>query len=258
MIRNASIERTALSALVALGMVGAAAADMVSITGFEEYSAGDQVMFRLPTFSSSQVDPTPSVAQVAELPPGFGIDGSRALYTSWSFKSTVTDPWLRLTTAGASNLPNPTVDFGMGLRFDIYTDRALFVTLGLRETGTTAAIGQNGGTGGAIEWVGGKTDPSKSPPLGQLAEANRWTTLEFAIPYEPVKGWVGGGNGVLSSPTDKGTLEHLALIANDGAGVYNVYLDNFAQFGVIPEPATAGLVAAGLLLLGFARRRRRG
>ena len=256
MIRWNNARGTAVTALLALGLAGTVAADMVSITGFEEYSPGDKVMFRNPRFSSSQVDAAPDIAEVAALPPGMGIDGDQALYAAWSFKEGISNPWLRLTTFLAPNLPNPTVDFGMGLRFDVYTDRALFVTLGLRETGTTAAIGENGGTAGAIEWVGGATDPSTSPPLGQLALPYQWTTMEFAIPFEPVKGWIAGADGVLSSPTGKGTLEHLALIAADGAGVYNVYLDNFAQFTAIPEPSTLALAGAGLLGAFIALRRR--
>ena len=166
--------------------------------------------------------------------------------------------WVRLTTFGTANLPNPTVDFSLGLSFDIYTDRPIYLTLGLRETGTTAELGADGGTANGIEWVGGVTDESLSPPLGQIIEAGAWTNVTFLFPDDPVKAFAGAtADGILTSDTGKGTLEHLALIAPDVAGdelgLYNIYLDNFA---VIPEPSSILLAGLGLMAALALRLRR--
>jgi len=154
-----------------------------------------------------------------------GHASARVLQASWTFKSGTANPWLRLTTSSAPNLPNPVIGFNQVLRFDLYTDRDLYVAIGLRETNTGAPIGGDGGTSGAIEWVGGTTNNSISPPRGRLVTAGQWTTLEFFIPYEPVR--ASTGNGLLESTTGKGVLEQLTLVPADGVGAYNLYLDNF-------------------------------
>lgn len=43
---------------------------------------------------------------------------------------------------------------------------------------------------------------------------------------EPVRNFTGG-NGILSSATGLGVLEHLAFVPAAGAGAHDVYLDNF-------------------------------
>jgi hypothetical protein len=165
--------------------------------------------------------------------------------------------WVRLTTFNTPNLPNPVVSFVEPLRFDIYSDRSLYVALGLRETNSPGAIGSNGGATGGIEFVGGSTDNSVTPPLGRLIPANTWTSVEFNIPVEPVRAFAGtSANSILESTTGNGVLEHLVLRGLDGVpgqGAYNVYLDNFV---VVPEPGIAGLVVPGMMALSLRRRRR--
>jgi hypothetical protein len=73
--------------------------------------------------------------------------------------------------------------------------------------------------------LGGTTDNTTSPPKGRLVHAGQWTTLNFFLPYEPVRSFTG--NGVLESSTGKGVLEHLALVPAAGTGTYNLFLDNF-------------------------------
>ena len=138
------------------------------------------------------------------LPAGNG--SSNALAVGWSFNQTASS-WLRLTTFNAPQLPNPTISFtNQALLFDIYTTNALYVALGLRETGTSAAIGDDGGTTGNIECIGTTTT---TPPRGKLVPTDKWTTLPFFIPQETVRSFTG--NGVLSSSTGKGVLENLAF-----------------------------------------------
>ena len=169
-----------------------------TLADFEAYAAGTSVMFRDPAFSgstSSHLDTNPGVANFTRVTNNFpaGHASARVLQASWTFKSGTANPWLRLTTSSAPNLPNPVIGFNQVLRFDLYTDRDLYVAIGLRETNTGAPIGGDGGTSGAIEWVGGTTNNSISPPRGRLVTAGQWTTLEFFIPYEPVRASTGNG-----------------------------------------------------------------
>ena len=251
-----SIQTALVFVGLTLGLCLAASANLVSITGFEEFNAGDQAMFRQPTFSGStsgNLGATPNTTAVVD---SFASTGMKSLNSSWSFLADT--GWLRLTTFGAPFLPNPTIDYTLGLQFDIFTDRALYVTLASRETGTSMGVGQNGGTSGGIEWIGGVTDNTTSPPKGHLVAANAWTTLQFYPMSDPIKAFAGAtADGILSSATGKGTIEHLAFVPADGAGAYSIYLDNFAQF-VIPEPSTIALAFGGLALIGAARLRRRG
>lgn len=111
------------------------------------------------------------------------------------------------------------------LKFDIYADKDIKVGLCLRETGTTAAIGANGGTTGAIEWVGVPAKNGTAPNPVRTVTAGAWTTVRYNIPFQAVTAFTG--NGTLESATAKGVLEHLALVPAGGLGTYNIYLDNF-------------------------------
>jgi hypothetical protein len=136
-----------------------------------------------------------------------------------------------LTTSGATTLPNPVIDFTKWLRFRIWADKALQVGLGLRETtnapGTT--IGSNGGTAGGIEWAGVTNSVNGQPQPNRTVTASNWTTLVINLPVEPVRNFASG-NGVLSTASGLGVLEHLAFVPASGNGAYNVYLDDFEVF----------------------------
>jgi len=108
----------------------------------------------------------------------------------------------------------------------------LYVAVGFRETSTTASIGADGGTTGAIEFIGGTTDNTRIPVKGRLVPAGQWTRLDFFVPYEPVRGFTG--NGVLETSTGKGAFEHLELVPAVGPGTYNVHLDNFRVTNLAP------------------------
>ncbi|MDB6028121.1 MAG: hypothetical protein JWM68_4344, partial [Verrucomicrobiales bacterium] len=201
------------------------------IADFEAFAAGSYngtVLFRQPSFSSSTsafIDGavTNATTVTATYPGNDGIN--KVLYANWSYKTGTTNPWIRLTTFNAVSLPNPTISFTQRLRFKVYSDKALGVALGVRETSTGAAIGQNGGTTGTLEWVGATVSGSSPVPTHTVA-ANTWTTLEFNLPLETTTAFPSSGNGVLNSTTGKGVLDHLALTPAGGTGVYNVYFDN--------------------------------
>lgn len=207
-------------------------------------------MFRVPTFSATTsrfLDTSPNVAVVTNVVAA-GNTSSRARNLNWSHRTGTVSPWLRLTSYGSANLPNPIVDFSQSIRFDIYSDRDLKVGLGLRETDPTNAIGADGGTSGTIEFVGAPSTIGSCPLALRTIATSNWVTLMFNLTNEAVSAFTG--NGVLESTTAKGVLEHLAFVPAAGLGAYKVYLDNIAvvppstlAFGLSNAPAGASINA---------------
>jgi hypothetical protein len=213
----------------------ARAANSQLLTDFENFAIGANVLFQKPSYSGSTsnfLNTSPNFAYVSNAFPS-GHPSLNVMAAAWDFKTGASNPWLRLTSNNATNLPNPTIGTNQALQFDIYADRDLYVALGFRETSTTAAIGTDGGTSGAIEWLGGSTDNLTNPPKGRLVHSGQWVTLIFFLPYEPVRTFTG--NGALETTTGKGVLEHLALVPGAGAGTYNLFLDNFRILDISAE-----------------------
>jgi len=208
-------------------------AAVTPIEDFESYGDGaptDQIMFRKPGMSSSTSGFLDGAVTNYNVPTGSFPGGNlsaRAMRVYWSFQAGTTNPWLRLTTYNAATRPNPIVDITRSLWFDLHTDKALQVGLGLRETNPTGAIGEDGGGSGPIEFVGVSGVLGTAPVPERTVSAGSWTTLKFDLPREAVTSFTG--NGVLESTTGKAVLESLALVPAGGLGVYNVYLDNFVQ-----------------------------
>lgn len=204
---------------------------LIDFEGFETESPSSAVLFRNPKFSGStatNIDAAPDYSSVTTLfPTGSGL-GNKALFVHCNFTNS-TQPWLRLTTASATNLPNPVIDFTQKFQFRIYSDKAIRVGLGLRETTTSAGtpIGFNGGTTGGIEWVGVTNKNGAAPMPSRVVPANVWTTLTFELPSEPVVNF-SGGNGVLSTASGLGVLEHLTIVPLAGNGSYKMFFDNFS------------------------------
>ncbi|HSA09576.1 MAG TPA: immunoglobulin domain-containing protein [Candidatus Paceibacterota bacterium] len=206
------------------------------LSDFEGRSPGTAVMFHRPAYSGTTMGfidtAAPNFAYVTNSFPT-GHAGGRVVQAAWSFNASA-GAWLRLTTSGGPIIPNPTVDFRQGLQFDVLADKPVYIAVGLRETSTTAAMGADGGNAGEpIEWLGGTTSNTSTPPKGRLVSAGQWTTLRFFFPHEPIRSYTG--NGRLESTTGKGVFEQLAIVpANPGAGVYNLYLDNFQVIFIAP------------------------
>jgi hypothetical protein len=203
--------------------------------------ANDVVMFRRPVNSSTTsafIDTAATnytMVITSGIPTGNPNAGSKVLKAGWTFKTGTTNPWLRLVTANPVLIPNPTIDFGARLKFDIHSDKSVAVALGVRETGTTAAIGANGGITGPIEWLGA-TKNGSTPVPNRTVNANTWTTLEFNLPAEVCSSFVSG-DGILA--TGFGVLEQLVIVPNGGMGAYTIHLDNFE---VVKTPALPGTV----------------
>lgn len=208
-----------------------------TISHFEQFppnTSGGTVMFRQPTLSGSTspfLEPSPSLASVTDALPA-GNPSARALFVSWSFTNAA-NPWLRLTTFDAANLPNPVIDVSRRLRFDIYSDRDLLLGLGVRETTNSPGtpVGANGGTVGGIEWAGVTNKVATQPVPNRRVVAGAWRTIEFNFAEEPILNFAGG-NGLLSTSSGLAVLEHLAIAPAGGTGLHRIYLDNF----VVTQP----------------------
>jgi hypothetical protein len=206
------------------------------LTGFEGYSPDTnvKVAFREPRYSGStsgDLATSPNVAQVTDNVPAF--TGTNCYEFQWQWIDTDPQRWVRLTTSNTPNLPNPAVDFRRPIRFRLRLDAGtLRVCLGLRETGTTAPIGADGGKTGDIEYLG-VTSLINGAPQGRLvtAQPGVWQNITFDPKTDPVCAFVG--NGILSSPNQRGAIEHLGFSIVDSAGPYHVYIDQLEQ---LPAP----------------------
>ena len=146
----------------------------------------------------------------------------------------------RLTTFNTPNIPNPAITFAHRVRVRLYVPSDtpdFYLTLGVREPGTTAACAGNGGTSGGIEWVGATSaQAGPSAPVGKLVnQKDQWVTVKFDIRRDPILGFAGStANGQIDGNT--GTIEHLAFTPTDPAnlGPYIVYIDDVETY--VPAP----------------------
>jgi len=226
-----------------------ATCSLFNITGFEGYANGAMVLFQAPRFSgstSAHLSTTPNVAQVTDAVPAFG--GTKSSIVQWQWIDATAQRWLRLTTNSATNVPNPTVELDRPIRVRLRVDAGhLRLAVGIRETGTTANIGANGGTTGTIEWVG-VTGTSSGVPQGKLVNPmpGVWQTFVFDPLVDPI--YPQTGDGVLYTATNKGVLEQLAFSCVDTAGPFTVYIDDVDL--LCPPPESSDLNGDGEV--GFA------
>jgi hypothetical protein len=105
------------------------------------------------------------------------------------------------------------------------------VSIGVRGTGSAAAIGANGGTTGGIEWI--NLDGLTLNATGQ------WQQFVFNFGTDPVTGFAGASaNGVLDGT--RGTLENIRIRNSSGyTDTVKLYLDNIVNtVGGTPETVT--------------------
>jgi hypothetical protein len=213
----------------------ASAPDFVQlITDFESFTTDTTnglPLFRNPRYSAStsaNLATTPDLTVVTDAYTTTGHGAGRVLRVNCTFTN-ATNPWLRLTTGGSVNWPNPVIDLTKKLRFDLYADKPVKVAVGCRETTTTAGtvVGSDGGTTGAIEWAGVTNIAGTMPMPTRIVPAGSWTTLTFDLPHEAITSF-SAGNGILSTAWGLGVLEHVVIVPAAGTGTNNFYLDNFA------------------------------
>lgn len=200
---------------------------------FQSETGNGAVLFRTPNNSSTTTNflngaPEFDISAVTDTYPSGGQSAGNVLMTTCQFTN-VNNAWLRLTTAGATYFPDPVIDITRKLRFDIYASETVQVAVGCRETTTAigTAIGTDGGTSGAIEWAGVTNVSGTAPMPSRALVSNTWTTLTFNFPNETIRSF-SSGNGVLSTSSGLGVLEHLAIVPGNGTNVYTLYLDNFS------------------------------
>ena len=207
----------------------------VTLSSFEGYANGTRVLFRNPRYSgstSTDLLASPDVAAVTDAVTAYSP--TKSYLVQWQFVDTAPDRWMRLTTNTVANLPNPTIALDRPLRVRLQLEGGrLRLCAGVRETGTTAELGADGGTTGTIEWIGAATDISQAPQ-GVLVEPQPgvWQTLVFDPATDPIHTMTG--DGVLWTSTGKGVLEHLAFAVVDSAGPFTVHLDDVEQLCGVP------------------------
>jgi hypothetical protein len=191
------------------------------------------VLFDTPNASTSTSNflngvPEMDIAAVTDTHPAGGQAARNVLMVKCQFTN-VNNAWLRLSTAATTFFPDPVIDLKRKLRFDMYSDRAVQVAVGCRETTTApgTAIGSDGGTSGAIEWAGVTGVTGTAPIPTRTIPSNTWTTVTFDFTNEPIRNF-SGGNGVLSTTSGLGVLEHLAIVPKGGVNIYTFYIDNVA------------------------------
>jgi len=108
------------------------------------------------------------------------------------------------------------------------------ISLGIRETGSSGAIGSDGGTSGPIEWINldGVT----------LNADDTWHTLTWNFaPGAHTATSFSGGNGVLAAANNKGVLEHIRIRNTGGnsGGEIRLRIDDIVNtVGVTPTTIT--------------------
>jgi hypothetical protein len=246
--------RYAVLALTAImGMSGAFAQCL--ITDFEGYPLGANgaVLFRQPSFSGSTSsfvvgDPcnfAGGVYNCSQISDEQAFSGTQSLRVAWQFRlnpntgQPYPNAWLRLTTFNTTSVPNPAITFAHRVRVRLYVPSDtpdFYLTLGVRETGTTAACAGNGGTSGGIEWIGATSAQGNNAPVGKLVnQKDQWVTVKFDASCDPIRAFAGAtANGQLD--TERGTLEQLAFTPTDPAnlGPYIVYIDDVETY--VPTP----------------------
>jgi hypothetical protein len=245
--------RYAVLALTALvGMSGAFAQCL--ITDFEGFPLGANgvVLFRQPSFSGSTsgfvigapCDFAGGVYNCSEISNDYAFSGTQSLRVAWQFRTDANgnpfpNAWLRLTTFNTPSVPNPAITFAHRVRVRLYVPSDtpdFYLTLGVRETGTTAACAGNGGTSGGIEWIGATSAQGNNAPVGKLVnQKDQWVTVKFDASCDPIRAFAGAtANGQLD--TERGTLEQLAFTPTDPAnlGPYIVYIDDVETYVPVP------------------------
>lgn len=206
------------------------------ITDFEGYEVGARVLFNRPGYSGSTSDDLAASPDVAEVTDSVTAYSPAQCYrVEWQFVDTGPQRWMRLTTHNAPHIPNPTVTLDRPIRVRLRLDAGtLRLAVGIRETGTAAEIGADGGTSGPIEWVGVNGDVDGAPQ-GVLVEPmpGVWQTFIFDPLTDPIHGMTG--DGILWTPTGRGVFEHLAFALVDDAGPFTVYIDDIDLLCELPE-----------------------
>lgn len=210
--------------------------DRFALIDFDDYADGQAAMFNLPRFSGSTSDDLAASPNVAEVDDGVGgFDDAHALRFEWAFLDGAPQRWVRLTTFNGPGVPNPTIPLDRPLRLRFRLDAgSLLLSLGIRETGTNADYGDDGGTGGTLEWLGATSDVSGAPQGVRIdALPGVWQTIVLDPARDPLHGFTG--DGTLFSPSGKGVFEHIALSTLGDTGPFTLWVDDIEVLCPLPD-----------------------
>ncbi len=119
------------------------------------------------------------------------------------------------------------------LSVSAFAEPTLDISLGTRETGSTAEIGADGGTSGSIEWV---------DLAGQSLVLNdTWQQFTFDMDTAPLTGFTG--DGILDGAA--GTVEHIRFDSLGFAGPITIWIDEVADAIDPPGPPPAETITFG-------------
>lgn len=196
------------------------------IIDFEEYTAGDLVMFRDPHWSGSTsglVEGSDS-SQVSTdeandiLDPAVSLPGVKSYRFYWEWE-TAGSGHVRATTYQMSPRGNPMLDLTLGLSVYIKVKQgAVDFGYWIRETGGSGPVGADGGSEGTIE---------KMEDFRRISASEDWQYVYFDIPNENYT--TLNGDGILNGRW--GTLESLQFYAIDGnmQTQIEVFIDDLYQ-----------------------------
>ncbi len=172
-----SLVRACLCVCV-LGLLSTAAwaqypSELVGFNGsgpgtIDDPNHGQKEMFRIPEYSTPECfgyiirnnPPPPNNNNYASRWSNLVTEGAAAMEVSWKWLDPNNpDGWVRLSTFNGAERPNPALDLGGKVRFKITNQSEIFygqlgICLGIRETGVNVPQLQDGGSLGAVEWVG--------------------------------------------------------------------------------------------------------
>ena len=113
----------------------------------------------------------------------------------------------------------------------------LMISLGVRESGSTANIGEPGGATGGIEWV----DKDNQ----QLVLDGTWQLFTFDLKTAPLAGFAGAtANGVWD--VEAGAIEHLRIAATGPySHVMTIWIDEVAEYYDPAGPPPGSTVTFG-------------
>jgi hypothetical protein len=90
-----------------------------TITGFEGYTTGDEVLFQEPTFSgstSANLSSPPSSSSNSDV---YNNGGTRSQLLTWFFRDTTAGRWARIASANVANLNYPIIDLTKPVTMDV-------------------------------------------------------------------------------------------------------------------------------------------
>ena len=273
------VRALSLATLATLVLPAALAQYPSELVGFNGPPIDDpgtsQEMFKMPEWSgSTSMYVVPNTAgqydnNAAFRASGLQTEGAAAMQVFFRWVDPA-DPnaWVRLTTYNGPERPNPALHLAGKVRFKITNRSELFfgrvgICIGVRETDQNVPQLADGGTIGTVEWVGvsgtaGDPNNPRPVPVLWISPGANPVAVEFDLSTGEVfldgvsqGGGIAAftGDGVLSTPSMRGTLEHIAFVNDpaDTATLIDVAIDELQFEAPVPDPVLPPTVVAPIV-----------